>query len=60
MHFKGPLKIPLVNSFVKLIPAQFLISRLERAIPKGRGLVGPPPHVTKPPPIGLDRSKRAV
>ena len=39
MHFKGPLKIPLLNSFVKLIPVKFDISSLEGGAPIGRGLV---------------------
>ena len=39
MKFKGPLKIPLGNSFVKLIPSKFGISRLKRAAPIERGLV---------------------
>ena len=33
------LKIALVNSFVKLVPAKFEISRLELSAPIGRGLV---------------------
>ena len=39
MVFKAPLKIPLINAFVKLIPAKFKISRLEWADPIGRDLV---------------------
>ena len=31
MNFKGARKITLVNSFVKLIPSKFEISRLELA-----------------------------
>ena len=46
MNFKGPLKIPLVNAIVKLIPAKFLISRLERASPLGRGLAMGAPFQT--------------
>ena len=39
MAFKGLLKIPLINAFAKLAPAEFGISRLEWAAPIGRGLV---------------------
>ena len=39
MNFKAPLKIPVINFFVKFIPAEFGISRLQRAAPIGRGLV---------------------
>ena len=39
MNFKGSRKIPLVNPFVKLIPAKFEISRVGWATPIGRGLV---------------------
>ena len=42
MHFNGPPRIPLVNSFVKLIPAKFEISRSGWADPIGRGLEGAP------------------
>ena len=42
MNFKGILNIPLVNSFVNLIPAKFEITRPERATPIGRGLVRAP------------------
>ena len=39
MNFKGPRKIPLMNSFVKILPAIFGISRDEWANPIGNGLV---------------------
>ena len=42
MTFKGAVGIPLINSFFKLIPAKFEISRLEWATPIGRGLVMDP------------------
>ena len=42
MNFKAPLKIPLINFFVKFIPAEFEISRLQRATPIGRGFVWAP------------------
>ena len=39
MNFKGPLKTPLINSFVKLMPVEFGISRLEWDTPLGGCLV---------------------
>ena len=42
MNFKGALKIPALNSFVKLIPAKFQIMRLERATPIERLSKGDP------------------
>ena len=39
MNLNGPLKIAFVNSFVNLTPAEFEMSRLERATPIERGLV---------------------
>ena len=44
IDFKGPLEMALVNALVKLIPAKFEISRLERADPIGNGLVMGAPH----------------
>ena len=41
MNFKGSLKIDFVNSLVKLIPAEFLISRLERATDDIRPILFP-------------------
>ena len=46
MNFKAPLKIPLVNSFVNLIPAKFEIPRLERSAPIGSGVERAPPFET--------------
>ena len=41
MNLKDPLKIALVNSLVKLIPAEFLISRLARAAADIRPILFP-------------------
>ena len=48
MNFKArPVEIPSVDSFDKLIPAKFLISRLERASPIGSDLVRGRPTIRK-------------
>ena len=47
MNFKGPLKVPCINAFIKL---QCYL---------GNGSECPPP-LTKPGPIGVSRSKREI